>query len=73
VLKELEGLASRREQEGFAKLSKYSAERSRNRLARKDEGADFDLAAEASMPAFLRKKAHEGRTLDPRDDEDAPF
>lgn len=64
VVGELEKLAARREREHFAKEAVYSSRRARTRLAAADESMDYG----AEAPAFLRRKAAQGKVQPPRDE-----
>lgn len=67
----LEGLARQRDVERFSKESAFSAVRMRSRLASLEEhsASAWHVETEAAKPAYLRKKASQGRRLD-RPEED---
>lgn len=67
----LEGLARKRDVERFSKESAFTAVKMRSRLTSLEESASsaWQADVEASKPAYLRKKASQGRRLD-RPEED---
>jgi Ca-activated chloride channel family protein len=61
MLEAMTGIAAGRERERAMKEMAYSSAKLRSRLAAKEEGVDYSLADETGAPAFLRRKAVQGK------------
>ena len=67
AISELERYAHRRETDSFSKEAYYSAQKMRNRIAEKNELADWSLSAETAKSSFLRRKMEQGKRFGPDD------
>ncbi|NWG74657.1 MAG: hypothetical protein HXY24_08630, partial [Rubrivivax sp.] len=61
ILTAMRSIADSRERERAMKEMMYSSAKLRDRLAARDETVQFSMAAEVDVPAFLRRKAVQGK------------
>jgi Ca-activated chloride channel family protein len=61
ILAAMRSIADSRERERAMKEMMYSSARLRDRLASRDEAMQFSIAADVDVPAFLRRKAMQGK------------
>lgn len=62
VLAAMSELAAQRDAPAVVKEFNYSSERMRTRLAQRGEGVKFSMAAEAGVPAYLRRERRQGKS-----------